>query len=377
MQIAILAHNLRVAGGRSVGQNVIAALGRVADQHEYLMFLPAGVGYEELSKPSRAVVHYLSFPHGPLSQLRFERFSLPRLVRAFRPDVVWGLGNFGLGRPAARQAVLIHKPHLIYEKKYQLGQTPWLRLTNWMIRRRLAASLPATQLVFCQTEAAAQRFRRFFSYRGQIAIMPNAVSEALRRGSPDVRPAVFQQLRCPHVLFCLTRYYPHKNLEILVEVFRRYREQLRDVAILFTVSPDDDRAAARFLRRLREPHLREHLVNVGPLPQQELPAYYAASTALILPTVLESFSGTYLEAMEFERPILTSDMDFARVVCADAARYFDPFDPASIRDAIRELIDSATLRQQLIEAGRQRRQTFVRNWNSIVAEAVARLEKLV
>ena len=31
-----------------------------------------------------------------------------------------------------------------------------------------------------------------------------------------------------------------------------------------------------------------------------------------MPTLLESFSGTYVESMYFEKPILTSDLDFAK-----------------------------------------------------------------
>jgi hypothetical protein len=47
----------------------------------------------------------------------------------------------------------------------------------------------------------------------------------------------------------------------------------------------------------------------------DVPKWYKATQALLLPTLLESFSGTYIEAMHFERPIFTSNLDFAKEVC--------------------------------------------------------------
>ena len=41
--------------------------------------------------------------------------------------------------------------------------------------------------------------------------------------------------------------------------------------------------------------------------------------------------------MQFGLPILTSDYDFAREVCADSASYFDPLNPNDIARAIARL----------------------------------------
>lgn len=377
MRIAILAHNLRFAGAQSVGINVLTSLARIGDEHEYLLFVPRGCGYESLPKPTKAECYYISRRFGPVSQMLFERCELPRRIAEFRPDVVWGLGNFGLRRPPCRQAVLFHKAHFVYPWKNRRGEPLRNRLVNWAIRRRLAQSLPATQLVFCQTAVTAERFPRQFRYTGRIAVMPNAVSEVTKAGDVHRRPAVFDRLGGKFTLFCLTSYYTHKNLESLVEVYRRWRQELKRTAVIFTIAHGGSRRARAFLRSIERYDLGEHLVNVGPVAQSELPGYFAASAGLILPTILESFSATYVEAMQYERPILTSDMDFARVICGDAALYFDPFNPESIRDAILQLQRSPELQAQLVARGIERRRTHVRDWDSIVSEALGELSALV
>lgn len=397
MRIAILAHNLRVAGGLSVGLNIVSSLARVGSQHDYLLVLPAGVGYEAGARPARSECAFFRRRWGSLGQAWFNEFTLPRLVRSFQPDVVWALGNYGLARPGAPQAILIHQPQLVYDPREQKTRRWSMTRSIRYVRRQLERSLPATQLVFCQTRTMATRFERVFGAlapAARVELLPNAVSEHVMRGAapadalvaggePSAPPAVAEQPRVPpavaerpgkFVLFALTRYYPHKNLELLADAFGQFREALRGVVVLLTIARTQHRGAARLLDRIERENLGEHLVNVGPLAQSELAAYYAHCGALVLPTVLESFSGTYVEAMRLGCPILTSDMDFAREVCGDAAIYFDPSSPAGLRDAILRLRDGgAALRAALADLGRRQLAGMANQWDPMVAAALGKL----
>jgi glycosyltransferase involved in cell wall biosynthesis len=59
-----------------------------------------------------------------------------------------------------------------------------------------------------------------------------------------------------------------------------------------------------------------------------------------MPTLLESYGLTYVEALYCGRPILTSDREFARWMCRDLAIYFEPTDPRSVVSAIERLMTS-------------------------------------
>lgn len=95
-----------------------------------------------------------------------------------------------------------------------------------------------------------------------------------------------------------------------------------------------------------------------------------------MPTLLESFSGTYLEAMKAGCPILTSDRDFAREVCGEAALYFDPLDADSIVRTILRLRDEPGLRQRLIAAGQKRLQQRFPTWAEVTERYVELLRKI-
>lgn len=373
MKIVILAHNLRSAGGLSVGRNIVSALRRVADQHDFCITLPANVGYETVALPARCQTHFLPRRLGSVSQILFELFRLRGLVQRFKPDFVWGLGNFVIPEAGCPQALLCHQPYFVYDPAEQPKRVWYRRPEVRMTLARFKRGLPYTNLVFCQTNTMVERFRKAFNFRGEMAVLPNAVSRFALEGDPAC-PAALSQLAGKVPLLCLTKYYIHKNLHVLVDMFEQFGERLRDVVVVLTVTPGDDEAAPAFLRRIARSKAREHFLNVGRVAQAELAGYFRHCRALIMPSVLESFSATYIEAMQFETPILASDMDFSREVCGDAALYFDPWHPESIRDAILQLRAQPALARELIARGNQRKQVFFKTWDEIVAEAIARIE---
>ncbi len=98
----------------------------------------------------------------------------------------------------------------------------------------------------------------------------------------------------------------------------------------------------------------DRLENLGPIPVAEGPQLYRVCHVCFLPTVLESFSATYPEAMAMGMPIVTSDLDFARDICRDAALYFPPRDPVAAAGRLVELLTNRATWERLVRAGKER-----------------------
>jgi len=377
LRVAILAHGLSGTGAVSVGRNLMTSLGRVAPNHVYLVTVPAGSDFEAIcaALPKSEVFPYRR--GGLVRRWWDETFRLPKIVAASRPDVLLALADRGLARPPCPQAILVHRPQLFYPAKHYANDTLRNKMLHAYHRRHLAKSLRRTALVLCQTAVAERRLRECYHYTGRTAVVPNAVSRFTLAGhAHHEMPERFLPYKEKMRLFCLTTYYAHKNLEVVIDLFRRYREVLRDVVVFLTIAPEQGKKAARLLREIERRGLSDHVVNLGPLPQAELAAYYAHCQAMFLPTLLESFTGTYLEAMHFGVPILTSDLDFARAVCGDAAVYFDPWDVASIQAAILRLKGNAALASELAAKGRERLEAMFRSWDDIARQVAGLLEGL-
>lgn len=373
LRIAVIAHGLRAAGGISVATNIIRSLITVRPEYTYLIVAPDSEDYRSLEASPLVTVEYFQH-HSYLQRITFDEITLRRRLRSFKPDLIFSLGNMPVRGSDAFQALLFHNAYLAYPDICIPRQPLIVRLAILAQRSLVMRRLRLVSIVFCQTEVMRRRFKEAFGYHGEVLILPNAIS---RDVILHTRETISKRLMVPENTFrllVLTRYYAHKNLEILVDCFDRFRRELHDVVAILTIAEAQHPNAKDLLAEIRRRHLDTQIINIGPAPQHLLPDYYRQVNALLLPTLLESFSGTYLEAMSFGTPILTSDRDFARETCGDAAIYFDPLSPEAIRDSILTLKNSDELRKKLIQAGDRQLGSFSGNWDTIVANAIGEIE---
>ena len=102
----------------------------------------------------------------------------------------------------------------------------------------------------------------------------------------------------------------------------------------------------------------ENILNIGPVKPAECPSLYAECDIMFLPTLAECFSASYPEAMVMGKPIITTDLGFARSICGEAALYFEPQNAVAAADAIEKLLNDDTLWGDLVQKGRERLKVF-------------------
>jgi glycosyltransferase involved in cell wall biosynthesis len=137
---------------------------------------------------------------------------------------------------------------------------------------------------------------------------------------------------------------PRKNLGLLFEAYRRYREQREDALPLVVAGSID--ASPRGVELVVRPDA------------QRLAELYAGAVALVHPARLEGFGLTPLEAMGAGTPVVAARSAAVHEVCADAAVYVDPDDPDDLAARLALLQGDAAVRARLAEAGRTRASRF-------------------
>jgi len=154
-------------------------------------------------------------------------------------------------------------------------------------------------------------------------------------------------------IFVPTAYYYQKNLEFVPHVASSLKAQGIDRFEFVLTLPTNSvgwRRIAQFADKLR---VATHIRTVGSVPHADLTQHYAASDAVFLPSLMECSTAVYPEAFVAAVPLCTSDRDFARVLCEDAAVYVDPFDATQAATELRRLMSDVELRAKLVEAGRR------------------------
>ena len=133
---------------------------------------------------------------------------------------------------------------------------------------------------------------------------------------------------------------------------------LHGVRCLITITPDQHPRAPRLLKNIEKYGLQKHIVNVGRLKQEELGAYFYNSDALFFPTPLESFSGTYLEAMHFGIPVIAYKEAAVPETLGDAGILVRKKDSGMIAEMANLLFEDAAFREKIVSGGEKRLQFF-------------------
>ncbi len=168
-----------------------------------------------------------------------------------------------------------------------------------------------------------------------------------------------RSLHSPIRILTFAADYPHKCLDMIpqvaVELLQRY--DIHDVRFIVTI-PAGEFPASAVANRARSLGVGKYIENTGFVPLREGPGLYRSCDILLMPTVLETFSATYPESMCMGIPIVTSDLDFARSVCGDAAVYFEPLNAVECARSLATVIRDPGLRAGLIAAGYRRLADF-------------------
>jgi glycosyltransferase involved in cell wall biosynthesis len=329
-------------GGLSILSNFLRVAGQAEDSFSYVVAVTDATRFADLACPRVSFVSVGGWSRSTMILLS-SIVMLPCLMRRKGCDLLFNLADIPVltRRP---QVFLFDWPYAAFPESpaLRLGSIRE-RLARWVKLSSLRTLLPFADLVIAQNAPLAQRLRTIYRPR-VVDVVPNAVSLENIDGG-EVRDF---GISGGFKLLCLSRYYSHKNIEIFLPVARRIRDAGLDAKIITTLDRDENEGARCFLDAVDAEGLSAVIVNVGSVPMAQVPSLYKQTDALLLPTLLESFSGTYVEAMHHRRPILTSDLDFAKGVCGDSAFYFDPTDDAAIFDAIRTVMARPELREKML-----------------------------
>lgn len=132
----------------------------------------------------------------------------------------------------------------------------------------------------------------------------------------------------------------HKNHIRLIEAWVLLAQQGIRPSLALTLSTRDTS-----LHLWIQDQIESHGLNISNLGQMDhhmLLSLYGQSTALIFPSLSESFGLPLIEARQAGLPIVASELDFVRDVC-EPSQTFDPNSATSIQRAVKRFIGQADL----------------------------------
>jgi glycosyltransferase involved in cell wall biosynthesis len=205
----------------------------------------------------------------------------------------------------------------------------------------------------------------------KIDVVYNGINEGfapLSDPSQQIIREKFSQGK-PYFLFVGSQ-SPRKNLNRLIAAFDLFKEQSQSdyklVLVGAVYSSEGD-----VKRVIDKSKFKNDIIFTGRQPQEELEKIMASAFALTFVPYFEGFGIPIVEALQCETPVICSNTTSMPEIAGDAGLFVNPFEVNSISNGMLELYHHPTMRNQLIEKGKARKNQFSWDksadllWNSI------------
>ena len=121
--------------------------------------------------------------------------------------------------------------------------------------------------------------------------------------------------------------HPHKNLDFLVTVLNAFFKRFPQYKLI--LAGRRDFFYKKLLKKINSFEMKGNFVFLNSPTDSALGLLYKKSRLVVLPSLKEGFGLQILEAMQFNRPILCSNIPVYKEVSGNSAYYFNPTSPRS------------------------------------------------
>jgi glycosyltransferase involved in cell wall biosynthesis len=278
---------------------------------------------------------------------------LPWRARRLGVDLVHHVAWYGSLTTGLPTVVTIHD--LISRRFYDRGaggrpsvrarvRDAFMRLSAWRANR-----------VIVPTAAVRDELVVDLGLQRERIVVTHEAPKSVGHGDHLADVLARHRLRRDGYILTISRFLPHKNLELLIEAFLRARLPYQ---LVIAGVPDFPAHGRPVLERVRaevaaSPR-RDAIRFLGCVEDRELPALYRGARAFAWPSLAEGFGLPPLEAMLHDTPVLASDIAVHREVLGDGAAYFAADDAGALVAGLERVCTDEPQRARLRAAGAAR-----------------------
>lgn len=207
-------------------------------------------------------------------------------------------------------------------------------------------------LVIAISEATRDHFLDLFPHYPEERVHVAHLACRLNGRPQSVTPPSLSRFEGRRFLLNVGTLEPRKNQLRLIEAFASLADT-GDEPLLLLMAGGSGWLNDEIEVRLRHDSLRDRVVRLGYVGDDELSWLYRNCFAFVYPSLAEGFGLPVIEAASHGAPVIASRVSAIEEVAGESALLVDPHDPTEIRSAIQRLIDDDELRHRISDAGRE------------------------
>lgn len=364
MNILINLSNLSGGGGGQVADSVISLLNEFP-AHQFYVVYPTSLNYiaQKVSAYKNVDLINYNFPTKDWKSLFTGRNSfLDSIVNIKEIDVVLTLFGPMKWVPKCKHVVGFALAHLVLTDSPYFTRMPLKEKTKWKFKIHFMRYLFRRNgtVLFSENQFISEKLKSLYPHK-RIFTITNNYNQVFDH------PELQEECQLPQFngfqLLDIASAGEHKNQKIAIETAKILKRKHPDFKFRFVFT----------IREIDFPSIpadiKKNFYFTGPVKINQCPYLYKQCDAEFQPTLLECFTATYPEAMKMRKPIITTDLEFSKSICRDAAMYYEADSPEAAAEAIYKVATDDNLRNELIRKGEKE----INNFDT----PLSRIEKLI
>lgn len=348
-------------GVQRAAYNLIRALIAMDRINEYVLFTTSDqADNPDWNYPNVQVVTSRIKEGESLRNYFWEQFTLPRLARRYRVDVLHSPANLGPLFYRGRSVVHIHD--LCFIVNPQWYSFTFRTVYNFLVPRlaRRAAKVITNSnnsrndlLQFCNLTAE------------RVAQVYWGVDELFL--NPPTDTASSSPIEIDDYILYVGSLEPRKNIGNLLEAYEQLRRQHPQLRTKLVLIGGESPVFAEVTLRVKE--FKEDVLFKGFVNDELLRDYYQRARLFVYPSLYEGFGLPPLEAMASGVPVVTSMTSSIPEVVGDAALMVNPHDISQLASTMYLALVDESLRTELRARGRKQVAKF--NWQRVARNTLS------
>ena len=344
MKILINASKEKAGGGMQVSDSICTNLNKYPEHH-FFVILPIQMHntYLKIKYYKNVTLYEHTFKDSFYTLLTGHYSFLDNIVEKNQIDVVFTV--FGPCRwvPKILHVCGFARAQLLMPESPYYTQMGFLQKLKCNMHNKVLGYFfkRSAKIFYSENEMISQRVRSSFDTKCYtITNFYNQVFDNKKLWRSHILPDYDGT-----TLLTISAVYPHKNLNISIKIAQYLKDKYPDFKCRFVFTATKEEFSPI------ESSLMKYFCFIGRVDVSECPSLYQQCDIAFQPSLLECFTATYPEAMRMERPILTTNLQFAKGLCGEAAIYYEPTDYKEAAELIYKLATDEKLKQKLVENG--------------------------
>jgi glycosyltransferase involved in cell wall biosynthesis len=233
----------------------------------------------------------------------------------------------------------------------------------------------ASKIITISENSKADLLELFHLPPEKIVVTPLGVHPRFRPAErADMSDTILHKYRIQRPFILYVGYIQaSKNLVGLIQAFTALKLQSPVPHQLVVVGREHYQFQEIYRARDRSP-VREQIVFVGYVPDEDLVPFYQAADLFVLPSFYEGFGLPVLEAMACGTPVMAARTSSLPEVVGEGGLLVDPHNVSQMVEAMSRILHEPTLRKDLREKGLRRAREY--SWDRTAGATLAVYEEV-